>query len=137
MKSKVVKVCDKVGDDLGAELPGLRQVMENDHVLEEKLESFSEKLPDDLVGDFSELQHELCLARRFARMAALQLDHDVQDKAGLANELTEVKSLVEESDDYNNAVIEIERRAHQHTGSLSDIVKSLFMWKDSPEEHLK
>ncbi len=38
--------------------------------------------------------------------------------------------------DYDKAVVAIQREAHLHEGGIGNIVKSLFMWKSTPEQYL-
>ena len=107
--------------------------------LKEKLALFVGGLSDAQRSQFEALQYELGLARRYIRSAQLELASlNNFDEAHSSEPISENRfEVMEGSEAYNRAVVEIERKAHQHSGGIGDVLKSLFMWKDSPEEHLK
>ena len=104
-------------------------------MLDDTLAEFLGLLSDEQREAFRKLERELTLARRYARIAALRLARKEDDE--LEEKLHNLKALARKSEDYDRAVVEIEREAHEHSGRLSDVIKSLFMWKKSPDEHLK
>lgn len=135
MKDKVLSICDRLEEDLLVENPTLHHVLENDHALEYKLRKFVETLDDAQRSQWSELNHELDLARRYARLATLTHAHERGKE--LDEDLKKIKEVTKSAPDYQKAMVEIEREAHSHTGKITDVVKSLFMWKENPEEHIK
>lgn len=55
----------------------------------------------------------------------------------MAHRLDNMVEKVEGISDEELAAIEIEREMHTATGSMKDILKSLLMWKETPEERLR
>ena len=131
MRNRLLQACHTISEDLATENPALQHVLENDHLLQDKLTAFSEGLSGSQKEAFLSLEHELTLARRYARMAALRLARKEDDK--LEEKLDAFKELAKKSEDYDRAVVGIERSARAHldvsqmSSSLSLCGRSLRM----------
>jgi len=108
----------------------LSKVQQVDTNIDENLDSLSSSLNQRQSLMLEELRRDLNILKRYARLAAAKLSTDKGSNNGEQDKAAE-KAL----EDYSDAAVQISRDVHKYSGRPMDIVKSLFMWKESPEEH--
>jgi len=133
MKDRLTNECDTILNEMNSRCPSLENVLSNDHVLGEKIKVFEDGLSNENKARFQELAKELNLMRKNARLVALHAARANDDQLG--EHVQHVRKISNESKDYDKAVVAIQREAHLHEGGIGNIVKSLFMWKATPEQY--
>lgn len=136
MKANVVQLCRDLHSDLEESVAhAMEKVMSKDGTLCSHMDDFEEKIEDsELYEEFQNLRDEVNALRRYARLARLKLEGDCTQEA--QGKLVEFGDRIEKSDDYKKAVLEIEEEMHQ-SGGVGDVLKSLLMWKPSPDDRMK
>ncbi len=71
-----------------------------------------------------------------ARVEALESTDNAVEFHEMSQQMAQIERKVASSGDYEQAVIEIEREMHESKGTFRDILKSLLMWKEAPDEKL-
>ena len=136
MKANVVQLCRDLESDLEESVAhAMEKVMSKDGTLCDHMDEFEAKIEDDaLYEEFQTLRDEINALRRYARLARLKLEGNCTEEA--QSKLSEIGDRIEQSDDYKKAVLEIEEEMHE-AGGVSDVLKSLLMWKPSPKDRMK
>ncbi len=133
MKDRLTNECDTILNEMNSRCPSLEDVLSNEHILGEKIKVFEDGLSSENKRRFQELAKELNLMRKHARLVALHAARANDDQLG--EQVQHVRKISNESKDYDKAIVAIQREAHLHEGGIGNIVKSLFMWKPTPEQY--
>ncbi len=136
MKANVVQLCRDLESDLDESVAhAMEKVMSKDGTLCSHMDEFEQRIEnEELYEEFQNLRDEINALRRYARLARLKLEGDcVQEAQG---KLSEFGDRIEQSSDYQKAVLEIEEEMHE-AGGVGDVLKSLLMWKPSPDDRIK
>jgi len=133
MKNKFVSACERLSSDLasGSKMD-VKDVLELDQRLDDAMLVFEGTLTASQTGLWNEISAAVEAVRAQARLSVLG-DESPEELKGM---IVNMKERVSESEDYDEAMVQIEREMHQHSGKISDIFKSLLMWKDSPDERI-
>ncbi|PQJ29577.1 hypothetical protein [Rubritalea profundi] len=137
MKTKLKSVADELRDDL-ALCPDLRaqQLIDLDESLSDSIMKFEEKMTVDQGDEWNALKEKIDNLREYAQVAKMRLlfgDDELTAKLDAMHQ-----SIGTESNESNEikAAIDVQRDAHRNKG-ITDILKALLMWKDSPEDLMK
>jgi len=109
------------------------KLLERDALLEVEMTAFEASLSSTQIPHWNEIRRQVDEMRMSAKLAKLRLMDGDEDLKSMVERL---RTNVEGSEDKEKAAIEIEREMHQYTG-VTGVLKSLFMWKPSPEERLE
>ena len=127
----------EIYDEMDAELsksPDLRvqQLIDLDENLDAGMAKFESGLTQDQRAEWDELRGMIDELRRYAKLAKMRL---IAGDEAVKERLREIELSMENTSEYQEAEVEIERSMHQTKG-IGDVFKALLMWKDSPEERL-
>lgn len=132
MKALLKSVAEELREDL-ERCPDLRaqQLIDLDQTVSARIVKFEETLTADQGDEWSDLKEKIDELREYSLVAKMRLlygDKELPDK------LDAMHSSLGECDEIH-AAIAVERDAHRPRG-ISDVFKSLLMWKDSPDDRM-
>jgi hypothetical protein len=134
MKEKYIKVCREIEDLLNDSMESSAQkLVERDRLLQIELDTFEESLLPSQMQHWDIIREQVDNIRMYAKLGKMRLMDG--DKV-VSNLFSNYQSKLEKLDCYDEAALEIHREMHEPS-SISGIFKSLFMWKETPEERLK
>lgn len=106
------------------------EMLLRDAKLVAELDAFEAGLTAEQQQHWSALRRRVDRMRRDSKLIKMRL---LGGDAEVLNRIGRVEQGLEGNDDYNEAMVQIEREMHQPSG-ISGIFKSLFMWKPKPED---
>lgn len=132
MKKKLKSIADELREDL-ARCPDVRaqELIDLDENLATHLQSFTKIVTSGQLAQWRELLREVDQLRDYAQVLKMRL---LYGDAELVSKLEVMHSSIEEEEEML-AAIEVERDAHTPKG-VTDVLKALLMWKDSPEDKI-
>lgn len=152
MPEQILERCRKLQAELEAEsrgsaVPGsdldspVRQTESELQELVEKLLGASGAEIPILAGRLKEGIHLLALRARVNKARAEAFAEELGDAADgisqtMSNRVSEISEKVAGLTDADQAAIEITREMHTSKGTMKEILQSLLMWKETPEERL-
>ncbi|MBK1831203.1 hypothetical protein JIN77_10725 [Verrucomicrobiaceae bacterium R5-34] len=143
MKEDLIHLCEDLENNFDQKLVNYDERLERlEKEISDRIENLSGKYPnDDDVVELSQLTIGLRRTRRLLRGKLEAIRHDSDDLVNeLNSELKErmpgIRKSIEDSDTYEQAVLEIQRESHTGSKKLGDFFRGLLMWRETPEEHL-
>ena len=134
MKEKYIKVCTEIEDLLNDSMESSAQkLVERDRLLQIELDEFEESLLPNQKQHWEVIREQVDNMRLYAKLGKMRL---MDGDEAVSNLFSNYHSKLEKLDSYDEAALEIHREMHEPS-SISGIFKSLFMWKETPEERLK
>jgi hypothetical protein len=132
MKALLKSVAEELREDL-ERCPDLRaqQLIDLDQTIEASIVKFEETLSPDQGDEWSQLSEKIEELRQYSLVAKMRLLYGDKE---LPQKLDAMHSALGECDEVR-AAIEVGRDAHRPKG-ISDVFKSLLMWKDSPDDRM-
>lgn len=109
-----------------------KKLLEKDELLETEMNAFEASLSSTQVLHWNEVKRLVGEIRMYAKLAKLRL---MDGDENLKSMVDRLRTNVEGTNDEEKAALEISREMHEYTG-VTGILKSLLMWKPSPEERL-
>ena len=133
MKEETKNICEELRTTLSNTMEGnAEELLQRDAELVAEMNAFEQALTAEQRQHWNALRGRIDRVRRDSKLIKMRLlgsDEEVLQKVG------QVEQGIEGSDDYNEAMVQIEREMHQPSG-ISGIFKSLFMWKPNPEDRV-
>lgn len=143
MKDDLIHLCEDLENNFDHKLVNYDERLERlEKEMSERINTLNGKYPDDL--DVAELAQLTIGLRRTRRLLRGKLEAIRQDSDELVNELNlelkermpGIRKSVEDSETYEQAVLEIQRESHSGSKKLGDFFRGLLMWRETPEERL-
>lgn len=134
MNTNYKSLCEDIEAHLGNSLEdNAAKLLEKDALLATEMDAFEANLSPTQLPHWQEIRGLVDSLRQTAKVAKLRL---MDGDEGLKNIIDQFRTNLENSKDEEQAAIEISREMHQYTG-VGGVLKSLFMWKPSPEEKIE
>lgn len=131
MKEKLKSVADELREDLDR-CPDVRaqELIDLDEDLATHIQKFTKTVTAGQIESWRELLAEINELREYAQVLKMRL---LYGDADLVNKLDAMHSTMHDDEEDTLAAVEVGRDAHKAKG-VTDILKALLMWKDSPED---
>lgn len=134
MKEKNIEICKKIEAHLNDNMESNAQkLLERDQILQEELNKFEESLLPTQKQHWTLIREQVDNMRMYAKLGKMRLMDGDENVSKL---LAEYQSEFNGSKLHQEKALQIHREQHQPSGIVG-IFKSLFMWKDTPEERIK
>lgn len=129
MKEKLKSIAQELREDLQRQ-PDLRaqQLIDLDETIAESMTRFEQNIREDQMADWSILRDQISVIREYAQVAKMRLlcgDSDLVDT---------LDAMHDELNSEQEVAIQMGRETHQSGGGVTEVLKALLMWKDSPKE---
>ena len=143
MKDDLIHLCEDLEKNFDHKLVNYDERLERlEKEITGRVESLNSKYSDDPdVIELVQLTIGLRRTRRLLRGKLEAIHHDCDDLVNELNfELKErmpsIRQSVENSETYEQAILEIQRKTHTGSKKLGDFFRGLLMWHETPEEHI-
>lgn len=143
MKNELLSLCEDLESNFDQRLASYDERLGRlEKEMSERVAQLAKKYPED--QDVSELVQLGIGLRRTRRLLHAKLEAIKSDSGDLFAELDEelkqripgIRKSIEDSDTYEQAVLEIQRESHTGSKSLGDFFRSLLLWRETPEERI-
>ncbi len=134
MKEKYISICSEIEDHLIDSMESSAQkLIERDQILQKELEAFEKSLLPSQIQHWNIIREQVDNMRMYAKLGKMRL---MDGDEAVTNLFTNYRKKLTDLDCYEQAAIQIHREMHEPS-TISGIFKSLFMWKETPEERVK
>ena len=138
MKEKHITLCREIEAHLNDTMESnAKKLLDRDQVIQNEMDLFENTLSSDQLQHWHIIREQVDNMRRYAKLGKIRLmDGDENVSKLLSEYQTKLEDPGTDIDIYDQAAIEITREMHEPSG-IAGIFKSLFMWKDTPEERVQ
>lgn len=134
MKEKNIKICKEIEADLNDNMESNAQkLLERDKLLQTELDAFEETLLPTQKQHWSIIRDQVDNMRMYAKLGKIRLMDGDENVSKL---LASYQDSLEDSGTHQDLAVKIHQEQHEPSGAFG-IFKSLFMWKDTPEERIE
>jgi hypothetical protein len=134
MKEEHITICKEIEAHLNDDMESnAKKLLERDQLLQSELDLFEKSLTDEQVSHYSVIRHQIDNMRMYAKLGKIRLMEGDENVSKLINDY---QNELQGTDIFDEAAIEITRDMHKPSDMVG-IFKSLFMWKDTPEERIQ
>ncbi|MGJ8657530.1 MAG: hypothetical protein ACSHX6_13860 [Akkermansiaceae bacterium] len=134
MKEKYINICKEIEAHLKDDMESnAKKLLERDLLLQTEMDTFEKTLSTEQVDHWTTIRNQVDNMRMYAKLGKIRL---MEGDDSLSKLVSDYQAELEGTDIRDEAAIEITQEMHEPSGIVG-IFKSLFMWKDTPEERIK
>ena len=134
MNDQNIAICKEIESHLNDNMESnARKLLERDQILQTELDLFEQTLLPNQQQHWNLIRNQMDNMWMYAKLGKMRLMDSDENVTKLFGDYQNELSA---NSDYDEAALQLNLEMHQPSG-IGGIFKSLFMWKDTPEERVK